>query len=250
MPVRGLPHKQPLQKMKPTKLSIIAASAVALAATLATPRALAFEILEFDDVDTFGGTLSYGGADGVDPLVGTDIIFDQVFGVNTTPSGPLEIIGGKLNFETGPNLSEGALVYTFGAGGSFELTGTVIKPDLSVVASGVLLTGSFSSTSVVLGLGGPNGLFIGVGVDTKNPDLLAYYGITSTAFKFANSEIGFSLSGLEADGGFTASIIDADLTNIPDNGTTLALLGVSLLGIAAIRCFAFGSGRHSLEKVC
>jgi len=188
---------------------------LALLALFSTSSLHAAVSLQFDDVSTFGGTLAYGGAGGVDPLIGTDIVFDQVTGVGTVPSGPLEILGGKLNFVTGPNVSEGAVVYTFGPGGTFTLTGTVIRPDLSVVASGVLLAGTFDSISVVLGLGGGLGLFSGVGTDTKNPDLLAYYGLALTDFRFANTEIGFSALGLEPDGGFVADVQNADLTNVP-----------------------------------
>jgi PEP-CTERM motif len=220
--------------MKHTK-SIIAAGAVALAA-LVTPRALAAVVLEFDDVSIFGGTLSYGGATGIDPLIGTDILFDTVTGVGTSPAGSLEIVDGKLNFSTGPNISEETSIYTFADGGSFVLTGTVIRPDTTVVASGVLVTGSFTGTSIVLGLGGGNGLFTGVGIDTKNPFLLAYYGITATSFEFANTDIGFAAGGLEPDGGFIAEIRDADLTNtaaVPE--PTTALLAVLGLGLGFIR---------------
>lgn len=193
----------------------------------------ASQVLEFDDVTLFGGSLSYGGAGGVDPLVGTDILFDLVTGVGTTPSGPLAILGGKLNFVTGPNVSETATLDTFSGGGSFVLTGTVIKPDLTVVATGTLLTGHFVGDSVVLGLGGGNGLFSGVGIDTKNPDLLAYYGIDAgTGFDFAHTDIGFAPAGVGANGSFLANVIDADLANtaqpIPEGGSTLAMCGLGL----------------------
>src|SRR5262245_31062283 len=78
--------------------------AVALAAALATPRASAAGVLAFDDVTLFGGLISYGGADGVDPLVGTDIIFDKSIGIGTPLPGSLTLVGGKLNFVTGPNI--------------------------------------------------------------------------------------------------------------------------------------------------
>lgn len=207
-----------------------------LAAT--STSALAAASLEFDDVTLFGGTISYGGADGVDPLVGTDIVFDLVTGVGTLPSGSLEIVGGKLNFTTGPNISEGVALDTFAAGGTFVLTGTVIKPDLSVVASGILLTGHFSETSIVIGLGGGNGLFSGIGVDTKNPDLLDYYGLSSSLFEFAHTDIAFAAAGAAADGSFTAAVRDADLVNVPvpEASTVLGGLGlVAVAGIAAMR---------------
>lgn len=195
--------------------------------------------LEFDDVSLFGGSLTYGGADGVDPLEGVGIVFDLVNGIGTTPSGPLEIVGGSLDFHTGPNLSEGAVVYEFAGGGDFTLSGTVIKPDLSVVASGVLLAGHFTGISVVIGLGGGNGLFSGLGVDEKNPDLIAYYGLSATPFEFANTEIGFAVAGLEADGGFVAAVLDSDLTNqvslIPEGKSLFGMIGLGMAMLVGIR---------------
>jgi hypothetical protein len=187
--------------------------AVALAATLVTPRAFADPILEFDDAASFGGTITYTGDPGA-PLVGTDIYIDTLIASGTVPSGSYAIIGGDLDFTTGPNLSESSTLDTFAGGGSFVLSGTVIRADLSVVASGVLLTGSFSGISVVIGQGGGKGLFSAVGTDVKNPDLLAEFGIApATPFEFANTEIGFASAGLQPDGGFVASVIDADVTN-------------------------------------
>jgi hypothetical protein len=172
-------------------------------------------------------------------LVGTNIIFDTVIGVDTTANDGVayQIVGGDLDFTTGPNTSEGAF-YTFASGGTFTLSGTVRRPDLSIVASGVLLSGSFVGESIVLGLGGGNGLFSGVGIDTKNPDLLAEYGITATLFDFANTEIGFAVAGLEADGGFVAEVRDADLTNtarVPEGGIGIGLLGFLLTGMGLLR---------------
>lgn len=217
--------------------TILLAIATSVAIASLAPRATAVS-LEFDDVSLFGGSLTYGGADGVDPLVGIGIKYDLVTGVGTVPSGPLEIVGGLLNFTTGPNISEGATVYQFAAGGLFELTGTVIKPDLSVVATGTLLKGHFTGVSVVLGLGGGNGLFSGVGIDEKNPDLLAYFNLAASPFEFANTEIGFAALGLEPDGGFVAVVNDADLTNtplgIPETGNAFLLIGAGAAGYLAL----------------
>jgi hypothetical protein len=215
-----------------TKFMLLAAGMVA---ALSTAQA---DLLEFDDVVLFGGTLSYSGDPGA-PLIGTNIIFDTVVGTGTPANNGVayEVVGGDLDFTTGPNTSEGAF-YTFGSGGSFVLSGTVRRPDLSIVASGVLLSGSFVGESIVLGLGGGNGLFSGVGTDTKNPDLLAEYGITAALFDFANTEIGFAVAGLEADGGFVADVRDADLTNtarVPEGGIGIGLLGFLLTGMGLLR---------------
>ena len=200
-------------------------------ATLLTATSAFAQYLEFDDISLSAGTISYGGADGIDALIGTDLLFDLVVGIGTPVTGPLQIIGGKLNFTTGPNISETPSVYTFSGGGSFTLTGTVIKPDLSVVALGTLLTGSFVGDQFVAGLGGGNGLFSGIGTDEKNLDLLAYYGLPPGLFEFATTGIGFAAAGLEPDGGFVATVGDSDLVNrgIPEPSTYAAGVAVCAL---------------------
>jgi VPDSG-CTERM motif len=220
------------------------AGAVALTAALATPNARAVAVLEFDDARIFGGTLSYSGDPGAS-LVGTNIIFDTIIGTGTPANTGvlLTIVGGDLDFSTGGNTSESPGLYTFAGGGTFVLSGTALGPGNVVVAAGTLLTGSFSGVSTVLGLGGGNGLFSGLGIDTKNVNLLAFYGIAAgTNFTFANTEIGVAPLGLEADGGFVANVLNADLTNtevtpraVPEGGSAIALLGFALLGLEALR---------------
>jgi len=212
--------------------------AVVLAATVLAPTAQAIDIHFDDGIGGSGGTVSYGGVDGTDPLVGANIKFSELVG-NDTPlnSGvALTIVGGLLNFSTGANTSEGATVYTFGPGGTFTLTGKVVDSGNNVIANGTLLTGSFTGTSTVTGLGAGFGIFVGLGIDTKNQDLLNYYGITANDFVFANTEIGLAPGGATGNGGFSATVINADLNNaaVPDSGSTVMLLGAGLLGVTAL----------------
>ena len=70
--------------------------------------AQAAPLIDFDQV-VDGGSLSYNGTGGA--LIGTDIRFDLVRGIDTPSEAETELdcIGCLLNFETGTNLSEGPL---------------------------------------------------------------------------------------------------------------------------------------------
>jgi hypothetical protein len=205
----------------------------ALAAVAVAAPAQALPVIEFDDVFIQGGTLSHAG--GATPIVGTDVIFDQVQGIDTPlNASTFDCVGCRLNFETGDRTSftPGVVsLYTFAGGGSFTLTGAV--PAAGIGGGSTLLTGNFTGVSVAIA-SGFNVNFTGLGVDTKNPDLLAFFGITSDEFVFSNSTItGAAAGGIGADGAFTAAVQDGDLVNtaIPEPAT-LGLIGSGLVGIA------------------
>ena len=132
---------------------------VVLALLLVPGMALAAARLTFDNPTVDGGTISYDGAGG--PLVGTDIIFQQVIGVDTPANGGTSLfcwpVNCLLNFTTGDNITEGPPIYTFGGGGSLTLTGGLnTKIDgtgVQVVAPGTLLAsnGNFDLPAIVLG---------------------------------------------------------------------------------------------------
>ncbi len=77
--------------------------------------AQAAPLIDFDQV-VDGGSLSYNGTGGA--LIGTDISFDLVQGIDTPSEAGTELdcIGCLLNFETGTNLSEGPLYQWRGGG--------------------------------------------------------------------------------------------------------------------------------------
>ena len=141
----------------------------------------------FDDVNTQGGTVSYDGMGG--PMVGTDIIFDQIKGDGTPldDGNPHAIIGGLLNFTTGANISEGPTQWLFAGGGSFTLIGGI--PDLGIAAGSVLLSGSFTGPNVVAG--GAAFLTVGtIGIDAKHPRIEEWFGVTPPAgWTFAHTDI-------------------------------------------------------------
>jgi len=203
--------------------------------------------LEFDDVSVFGGTIAYGG--GAAPLVGTDILFDQIMGIGTPlnagPAGALSIVGADLDFSTGANLGGDATGQVWGGGGSFVLTAAdVLDPNSVSIFGGagphVLLSGSFTGTlftpSVSLFAG--NLSFTGLGTDQKNPALEDYFGVFGVDWAFANTEISAGTAATDASLPFSASVTDADLVNtgdfIPEPATCfLALVG--LLACTSVR---------------
>jgi hypothetical protein len=223
-------------------------TALVVAFGLLESRAEAIAVLTFDQtVD--GGTIEYSG--GGDFVTGTNVAFDLLV-ATATPlnAGTYGCSGCLLNFTTGANTSNTVLVagtrnYTWAGGGSFVLTGTVFNPaDLSVIASGTLLTGSFNSAqglSVVLGTANDDIInFIGQGTDTKHPDLLAFFGIDpDSPFNYSNFE-GSGQGTVGAGGSFNGVVDEADLINtespdeVPEPASALLLL-LGLGSIAAAR---------------
>ncbi len=207
--------------------------------------ASAVPIINFDqNVPT--GTISYDGDGGA--LIGSDIGFNLInlFGA-TPPAGNSDNLvcqGCLLNFTTGPVESEGSGTFgewTFDNGGSFTLTGTALEGD-NVIANGELLVGEFGNTPTVDREGESTFRFGSVGTDSKNPDLLDYFGFDpETQFMFANSEISLMSAIFDADGGFSGQVTAADLNNaeivaaVPEpEELGMFALGFALLGLGML----------------
>jgi hypothetical protein len=220
------------------KRALVALS-LPLVILIAVAQASAAPVLRFDNPVTDGGALTYDGIGG--PLVGTDIIFENVIG-DDTPLNDGALLNCApfclLNFVSGNNTGEDP--YSWNGGGSFTLTGTLVDPNNgnAVVATGTLLDGEFASP--VLGTRLSTVLSIsGVGEDTKNPDLIAFYGITDPNFVFANAEVSAATTFF-GNLGFEGDVTEADLANtavptqVPLPGTFM-LLALGALGLVARR---------------
>ena len=205
-----------------------------LVAILLPNLAMAVPILSFDDgANPQDGIVTYDGAGG--SLVGTGIDFYDIIG-NDTPlnSGvALECRGCELSFTTGLNIVEG-VINRFDSGGLLTLIGEVYD-GVTLVASGVLASGSFTNNPVA-NVVGTSGLFLAIGVDTKNQDLLDFYGLNNP-FKFASTQIALgSCTAIGDPGGVQCNVQNADFENVavPIPGT-LGLLGIGALGLVARR---------------
>ncbi|MGD1700456.1 PEP-CTERM sorting domain-containing protein [Dapis sp. BLCC M229] len=226
--------------MKNQIVASIAAIPFALGAVFAGTGAANAQIIQFDDVDVTGGILSYDGEGGA--LFGTDLLLDTVFGVDTPENSSSHLFceDCKLNFETGANISEDP--YTFAAGGLVTIEGTVKDGD-TVIASGTFLEGYFgenivgSATEFMPNIGAA--VFTGLGVDTMDAAISNYFGVDATEFNFAQTSIAIGEVNVEANGGFSGSVTNVDMDNVPTAATpepaTLFGLGVVATGLVASR---------------
>jgi hypothetical protein len=210
-------------------LAIVGAT-TALAAT-ANAASLSFD----EGAATQIGTVSYDGIGGA--LVGTGLNFTSITGDGTPLNSGVSLVcdGCLLNFETGVNISEGPSVWEFASGGSFTVTGLAKTGGGDVIANGILLQGSFTGTPLVSGAPG-TAIFTGFGVDEKHQGLLDFFGITTSDFEFATTEISLSTCTDVSVGGFDCAVQNADLenTSVVPLPAAAWLFGSALLGLAGV----------------
>jgi hypothetical protein len=192
------------------------------------------------------GTLAWNGP-GSD-FTGTDIKFDSVTGTDTPAHSGARLSGkGLLNFTLGNYIdsttSGNTTTAHFGSGGYFTLSGSVGN-----FSSNKVVDGHWSHTDVSYDTGTHTLNLAGSGFDTKDPQLLAYFGIDPDAdFIFANTVISGTINGNPEAGIGTATVANSDLTNtmvpsVPEPGELgLFGFGLLLLGVTLYRRQRFNS---------
>lgn len=207
---------------------LVLAAVVLFLVPMAVVPAHADTVIDFGSLVP-GGTVSYAG--GTNPLVGVGLNITSVVGI-MTPSNPgsFPVSGGLLSFTTGNFSSFNPVTgYTFNGGGTISITGGVAAAG---IAPGTLLvSGSFLS-AVVSPLGAIQ-IFLSSGPDTKNAQLLSFFGLApSTPFNFSGS---IFLNGPPGGGGaFSQGAFSVDIANVVTEPGTLVLLGAGLMALAAV----------------
>jgi hypothetical protein len=202
--------------------------------------AMAIPMIGFDDgFTTQTGTLTYDGIGGA--AIGTGILFDSILGTDTATNAgnALTCTSCIMNFITGGNTQEGpGQNWLFGDGGSISITGSAYN-GATLIASGVLATGSFISTPTVVGIGTTSALFAGFGIDTKNTDLIDFWGFdAATDWDFATTNISLTTCSAGANaGGFSCGIGNADFNNVQavSAPATGLLFGIGAAGLLVAR---------------
>lgn len=233
-------------------LGVVGASVMAVGSAHAAP------LFNYDQGQGLspGGTVVFDGT----KLVGTNIGFDLMNASGTSSDGVFHCstAGGsvtlnttrcRLSFTTGNLVSviptgPNTNTYIFGAGGSLTLDGylTTATPGNTAPIIGttpLVVSGSFNSYSITLqappsGIGG-TGVGAGLGLDFKDPMMLAYFGLAAdTEFRFTTSQLAIGSCSATA-AGFTCNVNNADFQNTAAEPGTLMLLGLGLLGIGLLR---------------
>ncbi len=161
-----------------------------------------------------GGTVSYAGGP-ADPVIGSNIVIDTVFGQNTPANSTIHgVTQGVLNFTSGPFVSFSNNVYTFGAGGAASFTVTGAVPDAGIAGT-MLLTGQLEKVTVDVSQNTVF-LFTGSGTDTKDPALVAYFGLTGDSFAFGPAvvHINPNSAACAAPCAFSGDAFGIDIPNV------------------------------------
>lgn len=189
--------------------------------------------LDFGIISPTSGSLSYAG--GVSSLVGTNIDVDEIVGLATPLNENVVSLCGSCSLDFTTGVSTGG--WSFGAGGTISITGSVDFPvGTDIPAGTTLLSGTFN-TATIVDLGSGNFEFQiagGTFNDRKHPDLLAFYGLPDIGY-VGGFNLSFSTTADMGNAFSTTSLGSGDIINQPVPIPPAAwLFGSGLLGLAGI----------------
>jgi len=211
-------------------------SILAVALVLGWVGAISAQAEIIDFAGGTGGTLTYATTGG--DLVGSGIAIGTAEGTNVPLNNLVTLYAydTTLSFTTGALTGTTASSWIFGAGTSTPESITIsgqlwtgLGGTGTEVASGTLMSGQITDASV---LALTNGLQITISdfVDTKNADLLAYYGASGHWF----GSLTITTTGAAVPPGtFSVSPVSTDVTNVPLPSSVL-LLSSGLVGLLAL----------------
>lgn len=174
--------------------------------------------IDFELIAPSVGTISYAG--GAAPLIGLGIDVDSIIGVTTPVNNGVELtcFGCVLTFTTGGSTGSTANTWNFGPGGFITLIGGVdmngndIQDGGDIPAGSVLFSGPFVGTTLVQRFTGSFRLLAGAFEDTKDPALLAYFGLSNVLLDGAIN-LSFNATGVPPNAFTSSSIFSGNATN-------------------------------------
>ena len=190
--------------------------------------------LDFNISTPTSGSISYAG--GAAPLIGSGIQVDNVVGLGTPSNdGVISVCDTcSLNFTSGASTGG----WVFGSGGTISITGGIIFPDATTdIGTGTtLLTGTFDTAQIFELVAGTFKFeILGASFsDTKNPDLLAFYGLPDVTY-FGGLNLSFTTSATIGNAITDSSLGSGAVTNqVVPVPAAVWLFGSGLLGLARL----------------